>query len=114
MRRLVPVLCLVSCGPVIAKLPASETDPLTVTVSGHREVQRGELWRFDERLARRGAGDQCQALCSSHTLICGLATRICEAAKTNPAHERAKTTCEAATATCRDTNVRLPEECFCR
>ena len=110
---LVAFSSILGCGSAVhSTQPGTNPDKLEPEVKNLRQQQLDLLYDFDNVMNTQGK--QCKELCGHHTQICKLATRICEISKTNPSHYKADAACKQATATCRDTNQRLPEECWCR
>lgn len=110
------VLALTACGSAGGAPHTGTTGMQSGDFEGEmsrlRSEQVSELAGFE---AKMGSGDgQCGALCEHHTRICGLATRICTIADQNATHPYARSVCEKANRTCRDTTKRLPEDCYCR
>lgn len=110
------VVLLWGCGAAqpskIADLPGTMgEDNVDGVVSDLRKQQEQRLWQFDRNIS--ASGGECDALCEHHTQICKLATRICKIADQYPEHHRAKNACAQANETCRQTNERLPNECWC-
>ena len=112
LLRMALVLFAIGCGATTPSLTTGIGDPVRSEVDELRDDQVKALWSFDTHLS--ASGDRCDDLCTHHTRICTLATRICDISKSHPQHDRARVACETATDTCRDTNARLPEECWCR
>ena len=96
----------------VAEVPGTMgEDNVDGVVSDLQKQQEQRLWQFDQNMA--ASGGECSALCEHHTQICKLATRICKIADRYPTHHRAKNACAQANETCRQTNERLPSECWC-
>ena len=112
-RWLVLLACAGGCSAGY-RGPKSATgdDPVHMEVERLRREQIDLVWQYDRLLM--GSGDACNDLCTHHTKICVLATRVCDLHKQHPGSNRIRLACEATTRTCRDTNERLPRECWCR
>ncbi len=108
------LLCFSGCGAAhMMSQPSVRQDRAGEEVSALRSQQMEALYSFD-RFLMSNKSSACQPLCDHHTRICALATRICDISKKHPKHQRASLACTAANKTCRDTNQRLPEDCWCR
>lgn len=92
--------------------PIHGGDPVAAEAETLRKAQFRSLHEFDNTLMT--AGDLCATLCEHHTSICGLSTRICAIAKVHPESTRTAELCEQSNETCRETSLRLPQDCFCR
>ena len=86
-------------------------DPVLERVQDMRDRQLKKLWEFDNFVKQGEA--HCNEMCALHTQICTLSTKICGDGAANKSHKRIAAVCEVATKTCRDTNLRLPEGCWC-
>ena len=87
-------------------------DPVLERTQESRDRQLKKLWEFDNFVKQGEA--HCNDMCTLHTQICTLSTEICGDGAANKSHKRIMSVCEAATKTCRNTNLRLPEGCWCQ
>ena len=81
-----------------------------------RDKQMSYVLDFDRAISPTSgpqAIDPCDKLCTLHTKICKLSTHICALTKLQPSHPQ-RGLCKSSLATCRETNRRIPENCWCR